>query len=158
MDACIDRSQMNKPIDNSSGIYATDKDGNILYNKDGTPRKKAGRKKGIENFHHFRSKMSAKFMREFSRHFEKHGDKAIKELYEKDPVKYVQIMASMMPKQAEIKQEDVTEHKALSTVELANRIAGLVAGAEAERDREPGQREHADMEPDTGASDGGVLH
>ena len=71
------------PPDNSNGEYATDKEGRILYNKDGSPRKKAGRKKGIENFHHYRSKMSAKFMREYSRHFQKHGDRAIQELYER---------------------------------------------------------------------------
>ena len=138
--------------------YATDKDGNILYNKDGSPRRKAGRKKGQANMHEFRSRATAKFMREFSRHFEKNGRKAIDDLYKEDPVKYVQLMASMMPKQSEVTTEDVTEHKALTTVELANRLAGIIGTAAAEGVGGASKEQYSDMDSDTRPPDGGIPH
>jgi hypothetical protein len=126
--------------------------------KDGTPKKAPGRPRGLPNQAVFRGKLTSKYIREMKRNFDKHGEKAIEAVAINHPDKFLQLMSQLVPKQAEIKTEDVTEDKALSTVELANKLAGIIARAGEEATRDTGGGELQDLGALTGASDGSLPH
>jgi hypothetical protein len=126
--------------------------------RDGSARGKPGRPKGKPNQAVFRSNLSARFLRDMKHDFDKHGPKVIANVREKDPTKWLQIMASLMPKQQEVKVDDVTEKPTLSTIELANQIAGLIASGTEIPGGSFGSGEPEDMGSSTGPSDGGLPH
>lgn len=139
--------------------FVTDENGKVILNKDGSPRKKAGRPKGSRNMGVFRGKINAKYLRNLKRHFDQHGEKAIERVFEEKPDVYLKLMAELMPKQTEATVEDVTDNKRqLSELELANALASILARGHAAGIGEPGNGERADMDADTGASDRGIPH
>jgi hypothetical protein len=128
--------------------------------KDGTPRKKGGRPRGPSKVADTRMRFSIAFFNDLQKDFAKHGKKVIEDVREKDPKAYMQIVAQMQPKQQETKVEDVTEDKpALGTIDLANRLAAIIARAEQEGAGGAGTGAgDPDMDPDPGPTVGGVLH
>ena len=128
--------------------------------KDGTPRKKGGRPKGPAKVADTRMRFSIAFFNDLQKDFAKHGKKVIEDVREKDPKAYMQIVAQMQPKQQETKVEDVTEDKpALGTIDLANRLAAIIARAEQEGTGGVGTGAgDPDLDPDSGPTVGGVLH
>jgi len=105
-------------------------------------------------------RFSIAFFNDLQKDFAKHGKKVIEDVREKDPKAYMQIVAQMQPKQQETKVEDVTEDKpALGTIDLANRLAAIIARAEQEGAGGAGTGAgDPDMDPDPGPTVGGVLH
>jgi len=120
--------------------------------------KKPGRPKGSTTSRKFRESVNLKFIREMDRHFAKHGVKAIEAVFDTHPEKYLQMMASLMPKVTESTVEDVTVRPELSAVDLAHKIAGFVARAEEERAKRADSGELTDMGGVEGTPDGGVRH
>lgn len=57
----------------------------------------AGRPKGSRN------KLGEQFLTSLQAHWEEHGDEAIQQVYERSPVAYVRIVASILPKQFHIR-------------------------------------------------------
>jgi hypothetical protein len=128
--------------------------------KDGTPRKKGGRPRGPAKVADTRQRFSIAFFNDLQKDFARHGKKVIEKVREDDPKAYMQIVAQMQPKQQETKVEDVTEDRpALGTIDLANRLAAILASAAetANRGSDPGAG-NPDMDADTGSTDGSVLH
>lgn len=140
------------------GVYQLDDKGNRIKNKDGSFRKKAGRPHGAVS-NNFREKNTARYMREMYRTFQKYGQKAMEEVAQNNPDKFLQLFAQIVPKQQQIETNDVTEgRKEFTTVELANAVAGILAKGAEEATGGDSSGVPADMDTDTGASDGGVLH
>ncbi len=92
------------------------------------------------------------------RTFDIYGEQAMADVAQKHPDKFLQLMSQLIPKQSEVKTEDVTERREIGTIELANRIAGIIAAGAEEADRGTGDGQSADMDADTGATDGSLLH
>lgn len=84
---------------------------------------------------HARNKLQNAFLLKLAADFEKNGEEAIVACREKDPAKYVQIVAALMPKQVEQTQplDDFTDEQLLAAIAfLRSRITdgpGEGAGA-----------------------------
>jgi hypothetical protein len=67
-----------------------------------------------------RNKLNGDFLRTLSADFDKYGKKAIEEAREKDPVGYVKVIASLVPKQVEQSQplEDLTDAELVAGIAL----------------------------------------
>jgi hypothetical protein len=67
-----------------------------------------------------RNRLTTAFLNALARDFDRHGVGAIEAAREKDPVRYVQIVASLMPKQIEQKRplEDLTDDELIAGIAL----------------------------------------
>lgn len=91
--------------------------------KPGQSGNPGGMAKGVRN------KLNGDFLRALSRDFDKYGKKAIEEAREKDPMGYVKVIASLVPKQVEQSQplEDLTDAELVAGIALLR--ARLTGGA-----------------------------
>lgn len=74
-----------------------------------------------------RNKLQNAFLLKLAADFEKNGEEAIVACREKDPAKYVQIVAALMPKQVEQTQplDDLNDEQLLAAIAfLRSRLAG----------------------------------
>lgn len=67
-----------------------------------------------------RNRLTAKFVHALLADFEEHGKNAIEEAREKDPIGYVKVVASLLPKQVEQSQplEDLTDAELVAGIAL----------------------------------------
>jgi hypothetical protein len=67
-----------------------------------------------------RQKLNGDFLRALSKDFDEHGKQAIQDAREKDPVGYVKVIASLVPKQVEQSQplEDLTDAELVAGIAL----------------------------------------
>lgn len=67
-----------------------------------------------------RNKLNGDFLRALSKDFDEHGIDAIKQARENDPVAYVKVIASLVPKQVEQSQplEDLTDAELVAGIAL----------------------------------------
>lgn len=72
--------------------------------KKGQSGNPAGRQTGI------RLKITDNFLRALSRDFTVHGEKVIAKVREESPERYLMIVAALLPKQSEHKEESHSEH------------------------------------------------
>lgn len=74
-----------------------------------------------------RQKLNGDFLRALSKDFDDHGKQAIIDAREKDPVGYVKVIASLVPKQVEQSQplEDLTDAELVAGIAfLRSRLTG----------------------------------
>lgn len=65
-----------------------------------------------------RNRLQTRFLYDLAEDFEAHGKKAIKDAREQDPIRYIQVIAALMPKQVE-------ETKPLDDLNDAELTAGI---------------------------------
>ncbi len=65
-----------------------------------------------------RNRLQTKFLYDLAEDFEQHGKKAIQDARESDPMRYIQVVAALMPKQVE-------ETKPMDDITDAELIAGI---------------------------------
>lgn len=88
-----------------------------------------------------RHKLNGDFVRALSKDFDTHGVKAIENAREEDPMGYVKVIASLLPKQVEQTQplEDLTDAELVAGIALLrSRLTGG-AGAGGDTPQEPSQ-------------------
>lgn len=86
-----------------------------------------------------RHKLNGDFVRALSKDFDTHGIKAIESAREEDPMGYVKVIASLLPKQVEQTQplEDLTDAELIAGIALLrSRLTGG-AGAGGDTPQEP---------------------
>jgi len=74
-----------------------------------------------------RNKLQTQFLYKLAADFEANGEKAIVQCREKDPARYVQIIAALMPKQVEATQplDDLNDEQLTAAIGfLRSRLAG----------------------------------
>ncbi len=89
-----------------------------------------GREKGSRN------KLTELFLARLAADFEAHGESAIVEMRETKPAEYVRVVASLLPKQAELEVNANDAFIDLWRLVSAGRAAEALMQAEAERDGE----------------------
>ena len=82
--------------------------------KPGQSGNPGGMAKGVRN------KLNGDFLRALSKDFDEHGIKAIQDAREQDPMGYVKVIASLVPKQVEQSQplEDLTDAELVAGIAL----------------------------------------
>lgn len=108
-------------------------EGNSFGYKPGQTGNPGGKPKGARN------RLTAAFLNALADDFDQHGVKAIQDARENDPVKYMQVCATLMPKQVEQTQplDDLTDAELLAGIALLrSRLAGG-AGAGVGTPQEP---------------------
>lgn len=72
-----------------------------------------------------RNKINEAFLSDLAEHYEEHGKTALDQCLEKDPVGYVRIVASLLPKQVDVKRplEDMSDEELAETLAT---IRGLI--------------------------------
>lgn len=94
-----------------------------------------GMAKGVRN------KLNGDFLRALSRDFDAHGIKAIETAREKDPVGYVKVIASLLPKQVEQSQplDDLTDAELVAGIALLRARLTGAPGKGTDTPAEPSQ-------------------
>jgi hypothetical protein len=101
--------------------------------KPGTSGNPGGMAKGT------RQKLNGDFVRALSKDFDEHGIAAIQEAREKDPMGYVKVIASLVPKQVEQSQplEDLTDAELVAGIALLRARLTVSAGEGISASTEP---------------------
>jgi hypothetical protein len=76
---------------------------------------------------HARNRITLAFLNALADHFDKYGKTAIDRAYKEDPVSYVKVCASLLPKQVEQSQplDDLTDAELVAGIALLrSRLAG----------------------------------
>lgn len=95
--------------------------GQYLPGVSGNP---GGYAKGVRNA------LNGKFLKALSKDFDEHGEVAIARAREEDPVGYVKVVASLLPKELEISRplEDLTDDELTAGIALLRSRLTAVAG------------------------------
>lgn len=88
-----------------------------------------------------RNALQTRFLKALAKDFDEHGEEAIKDARERDPVRYVQIVAALMPKQVEQTTpfEDVSDAELIAGIALLRARLAESTGAGAAAAPEPTQ-------------------
>lgn len=96
--------------------------GQFVKGKIGGP----GRPKGSRN------KLGEQFLRDLAAQWEEDGPQTIKEAREKDPVAFIRVIASLLPKELLVRQEplgDLTDDEIADRLDALEETLGLIAAS-----------------------------
>jgi len=89
----------------------------VVPRKPLSAKQKAGRTLGSQNAE--RGRLTKRFFLELWDDFDKHGKQAIKACRESDPVAYIRVLASLMPKDIDLTQTADDQVRSMTDEELA---------------------------------------